>query len=58
LADYNAGRGNVLKWTTAAAATNSASLLEQIRFPATKSYVKAVQRRYALYRFLYRLGWR
>jgi soluble lytic murein transglycosylase len=57
LADYNAGRGNVLKWNTAAASTNSARFLSQIRFPDTKAYVKSVLRRYALYRFLRKLGW-
>jgi peptidoglycan lytic transglycosylase len=57
LADYNAGRGNVLKWNGGAAATNSAAFIAQIRFPATGSYVKAVMRRYALYRFLSRFGW-
>ena len=57
LADYNAGRGNVLKWNGGAAATNSALFIEQIGFPGTKNYVKSVLHRYALYRFLARLGW-
>ena len=50
LADYNAGRGNVLKWNQGAAATNSASFLQQISFPGTKKYVHSVMRRYAHYR--------
>jgi len=50
LADYNAGRGNVLKWTTGAAATNSAMFIEQIGFPATREYVESVMRRYDQYR--------
>ncbi len=50
LADYNAGRGNVLKWNKGPAATNSAVFLEQIGFPSTKSYVKAVLRREKRYR--------
>jgi soluble lytic murein transglycosylase len=50
LADYNAGRGNVLKWIQGAAATNSAVFIEQIGFPGTKDYVKSVLRRYAYYR--------
>jgi soluble lytic murein transglycosylase len=50
LADYNAGRGNVLKWQHGAAATNSADFLAQISFPGTRSYVRAVMRRYAHYR--------
>jgi soluble lytic murein transglycosylase len=56
LADYNAGRGNVLKWNTGAAATNNAVFIEQIGFPGTKAYVKSVRRRYAVYRFLARFG--
>ena len=50
LADYNAGRGNVLKWNHDAAATNSAAFIEQIGFPGTKDYVKSVMRRYCYYR--------
>src|SRR2546425_749496 len=45
LADYNAGRGNVLKWTEGAAATNSAAFIEQIGFPGTKEYVNSVLKR-------------
>lgn len=45
LADYNAGRGNVLKWNTGGAATNSALFIEQIGFPGTKAYVKSVLQR-------------
>jgi soluble lytic murein transglycosylase len=54
LADYNAGRGNVLKWISGAAATNSAAFTEQIAFPDTKAYVKSVMRRYARYRPVFR----
>jgi soluble lytic murein transglycosylase len=50
LADYNAGRGNVLKWNSGAAATNSAVFMEQIGFPGTRAYVKSVMRRYEYYR--------
>jgi soluble lytic murein transglycosylase len=50
LADYNAGRGNVLKWMTNSAATNSAAFLDQIAFPGTKAYVLAVEQRYQRYR--------
>ena len=56
LADYNAGRGNVLKWNTGAAATNSAAFIEQIGFPGTQSYVESVMRRRRIYRFLNRFG--
>jgi soluble lytic murein transglycosylase len=50
LADYNAGRANVLKWTQGAAATNSAAFLEQIGFPGTKDYVLSIQQRRERYR--------
>ncbi len=50
LADYNAGRGNVLKWTTGAAGTNSAMFAAQIGFPGTREYVASVMRRYEKYR--------
>lgn len=50
IADYNAGRGNVLKWQHGPAATNSAAFLAQIAFPSTKSYVRSVMRRYQHYR--------
>lgn len=57
LADYNAGRGNVLKWNTGAAATNSDVFIGQIGFPGTKSYVQSVMHRRNLYRWLARVGW-
>ena len=57
LADYNAGRGSVLKWNTGAAATNSAVFTRQIGFPGTRTYVKSVMRRREIYRFLNRFGW-
>jgi len=50
LADYNAGRSNVLKWNTGEAVTNSSVFVKQIRFPRTKDYVNAVIRRYESYR--------
>jgi soluble lytic murein transglycosylase len=50
LADYNAGRGNVLRWNTNAAATNSAAFIDQIGFPGTKAYIASVQERYQRYR--------
>ena len=50
LADYNAGRGNVLKWNAGAAATNSSLFLRQIGFPGTREYIRAVARRYEKYR--------
>jgi len=56
LADYNAGRGNVLKWNGGSAVTNSAAFVQQIGFPSTRRYVQSVMRRYALYRLLARAG--
>ena len=50
LADYNAGRGNVLKWCGGAAATNSAEFMRQIGFPGTKAYVEEVMGRCEKYR--------
>jgi soluble lytic murein transglycosylase len=53
LADYNAGRGNVLKWINGPAATNSVMFIEQIAFPGTKDYVKSVMKRFQHYRPLF-----
>lgn len=58
LADYNAGRGNVIKWNNGIAATNSAAFIEQIGFPSTQNYVKAVMKRHAMYRFIARFGFK
>lgn len=56
LADYNAGRGNLLKWNNGAASTNSAVFIAQIGFPGTRAYVNSIRRRYAFYKILARLG--
>ena len=45
LADYNAGRGNVLKWMKGSAATNSAAFTDAIAFPSTRDYVRSVIQR-------------
>ncbi len=50
LADYNAGRTRVLKWNTGTAETNSAVFIENIDFPTTQDYVKAVKARRDKYR--------
>lgn len=50
LADYNAGRGNVLKWNKGEAATNSEAFIQQIGFPGTSNYVRAVMQRQEHYR--------
>jgi soluble lytic murein transglycosylase len=50
LADYNAGRGNVLKWNHGAAATNSQQFLGQMTFPGTRRYIETVTERREKYR--------
>jgi len=50
LADYNAGRGNVVRWNNGEAATNSAAFIRQIGFPSTSNYVLSVISRYERYR--------
>jgi soluble lytic murein transglycosylase len=52
LADYNAGRSNVLRWNKGAAETNGALFLLQITFPGTQEYIREVVRRSAKYRQL------
>jgi soluble lytic murein transglycosylase len=46
LAEYNAGRGNVLKWLAGQGATNSAAFIQQIGFPGTRAYVQKIIERY------------
>lgn len=50
LADYNAGRANVIKWNNGEASTNSAVFIEQIGFPGTREYVRSVMERCKRYR--------
>lgn len=45
LADYNAGRSNVLKWMQGVGATNSTVFIEQIGFPRTREYLLEVIKR-------------
>ncbi|MEN9574184.1 MAG: Soluble lytic murein transglycosylase [Verrucomicrobiota bacterium] len=49
LADYNAGRGHVLRWNQGAAATNSQQFLAQMTFPGTRRYIETVVQRRAWY---------
>ena len=53
LADYNAGRGNVLRWMAATnspkAKTNSAAFLAVMTFPTTRSYVNEILARKSRY---------
>jgi soluble lytic murein transglycosylase len=51
LADYNAGRANVLKWMEGNSATNSAAFIVNIGFPMTREYVVEVMKRSRRYRF-------
>jgi soluble lytic murein transglycosylase len=49
LADYNAGRANVLKWMKGEAATNSVEFINQITFSSTKNYVISILERFRYY---------
>jgi soluble lytic murein transglycosylase len=49
LADYNAGRSNVLRWTKGSASTNSAAFLKQMDFPRTREYLRAILKRQPRY---------
>lgn len=42
LADYNAGRVNVLRWNRGAAATNSEAFLAAMDFGGTRNYIRAI----------------
>lgn len=42
LADYNAGRANVLRWMKGPALTNSQAFLQSITYPGTRDYVRAI----------------
>ena len=50
LADYNAGRKNVLRWISGAALTNASAFVSQITFPGTRAYIESVQKRRDQYR--------
>ena len=50
LADYNAGRTQVLRWNKGAAATNSALFLEHMDYPSTRQYVDDILERFRVYR--------
>lgn len=50
LADYNAGRTHVLRWTKGAAKTNSAVFLNQMDFPGTRQYAINVMKQQEVYR--------
>lgn len=50
LADYNAGRSNVLKWLKGDAARVSRQFMLQIEFPGTRDYVYAILKKYNYYK--------
>lgn len=50
LADYNAGRGNVLRWNKGAGSTNSVTFLKQMDFPGTREYIRSILKRYDKYK--------
>jgi soluble lytic murein transglycosylase len=49
LADYNAGRTHVLRWSKGPAATNSRAFLQRMDFPTTREYALNVMRKRAEY---------
>ena len=49
LADYNAGRTHVLRWKTGTGSTNSEAFIQQITYPMTRNYIRAVMERQKLY---------
>ena len=51
LADYNAGRGNLLKWKHGLAETNSAAFIAQVEFPTTRAYIQAITAQSHCYKF-------
>jgi soluble lytic murein transglycosylase len=50
LAEYNAGRTNVLRWNKATGGTNSGAFLKQMDFPGTRKYVRSILKKYEQYR--------
>jgi soluble lytic murein transglycosylase len=55
LADYNAGRKNVLRWNQGPAASSSYAFLKKIDFPGTQQYINAVLHRRQRYRMVIHL---
>jgi len=50
LADYNAGRARVVRWSSEDAQTNSTAFLQNIDFPLTRRYIDQVTQRRNHYR--------
>jgi soluble lytic murein transglycosylase len=53
LAAYNAGPSHVQRWSKGAGTTNSAVMLQQMDYPGTRKYVRAVSERYEHYRRIF-----
>lgn len=53
LAAYNAGRGNVRAWLATDQWKGNMSDLDNIPFPETEVYIRAVLRDYEIYKYLY-----
>lgn len=49
LAEYNAGRSNVLRWAIGVGSTNSNIFISQIDYPKTRWYVKQILKKMELY---------
>lgn len=56
LAAYNAGPGAVSRWWRERAGADQDTFIEEIPYPETRSYVKAVLSSWGVYRWLYRAG--
>lgn len=50
LAQYNAGRSNVLKWVDAGSMADADHFIQRIQFPSTRSYVRDILEQYKTYR--------
>ncbi|MSU37424.1 MAG: lytic transglycosylase domain-containing protein [Pedosphaera sp.] len=50
LADFNAGRANVLRWMKETEGTNSAAFFARMDFPGTREYIAAILQREPRYR--------
>ncbi len=50
LAQYNAGRSNVLKWVDASSMADGEYFISRIRFPSTQGYARDILKQYCLYR--------
>ena len=54
LADYNAGRGNVLRWMQGPGLTNASVFLGDMTYPGTREYVQSILRRSGRYEVEFR----